>query len=88
MQLVKVYRSKKHTDMYLYVDAVEQFERVPQALRERFGQAVEAMELELTSDRVLARTTAADVLAAIAGQGFYLQLPPEVDPVTGAGRKP
>ena len=83
MQLIKVFRSKKHTDMYLYVDAAEQFERVPQELRKRFGPAVEAMELELTSDRMLARTTAAEVLSAIEGQGFYLQLPPEIDPVTG-----
>ena len=88
MQLVKVFRSKKHTDMYLFVDAHEQFERVPAALRKRFGPAVEAMELELTKERELARATAAEVLAAIAAQGFFLQLPPELDPVTGVSREP
>lgn len=88
MRLVKVFRSQKHGDMYLFVDAVEQFERVPRSLRERFGPAVEAMELELTSDRTLARVAATEVLTAIADQGFYLQLPPQVDPVTGTQRSP
>ena len=86
MRLVKVYRSKRRVDTYLFVDAAEDLSRVPEELVKHFGPAVQAMELELTANRQLARSSAADVLAAIAERGFFLQLPPEVDPVTGAGR--
>lgn len=86
MRVVKVYRSKRRAGTYLFVDAAEDFARVPAELVKHFGPAVEAMELELTVDRPLAQTSAAEVLTEIQERGFYLQLPPEVDPVTGKGR--
>ena len=86
MPLVRVYRSKRRVDTYLFVDAVEDLTRVPEELAKHFGAAVQAMELELTTERELARASAGDVLAAIEEHGFYLQMPPEVDPVTGEER--
>ncbi len=88
MRVVKVYRSKLRQGTYLFVDAQEQFERVPEALARHFGPAVEAMELELTPQRKLANASAVEVLESIESSGFYLQLPPEVDPVTGERRAP
>ncbi len=73
---VAVYRSSRVADMYLFVDAGEGVARVPAALMQRFGRPVEALTMELTVDRKLARASASEVLAAIARQGFYLQLPP------------
>lgn len=80
---VRIYRSSRKQEMYLYVDAREDLARVPQALLGRFGKPVEALSLLLTSDRSLARADAAQVLADIEAQGFYLQLPPS--PEDGSG---
>jgi len=79
MRRVIVYKSVRVADMYLFVDDQEDLERVPAALLTRFGKPVEAMRLELTQERRLSRSDAPAVLAAIAAQGFYLQLPPAID---------
>ena len=79
MRRVIVYKSVRVADMYLFVDDQEDLERVPAALLTRFGKPVEAMRLELTQERRLSRSDAHAVLAAIAAQGFYLQLPPAID---------
>lgn len=78
-RLVSVLRSSRRDDMYLYVDRREGTKRVPVALLELFGAPAHAMDLLLTSERKLARASAADVLAAIRDQGFYLQMPPAGD---------
>ncbi|MFA7097653.1 MAG: YcgL domain-containing protein [Gammaproteobacteria bacterium] len=41
-----------------------------------FGQPERAMELELTPERRLARADAAEVIAKLNENGFYIQLPP------------
>ena len=79
MRHVIVYKSVKVADMYLFVDQNENLERVPPSLLERFGRPVEAMRLELTAERRLARTEAPTVLEAISARGFYLQMPPVID---------
>ncbi|MFW6094678.1 MAG: YcgL domain-containing protein [Pseudomonadota bacterium] len=73
---VRVYRSSRRGEMYLFVDAGEDLDRVPQPLLEHFGRPVEALSLTLTRERRLARADAADVLAAIEADGYYLQMPP------------
>lgn len=78
-RLVIVYRSPKVAEMYLYVNLAEQLERVPEVLLARFGEPVEVMRLALAPERALARVETAAVLEALAGQGFYLQLPPPVE---------
>ncbi len=79
MRHVIVYKSVKVADMYLFVDQQEGLERVPPTLLARFGKPVEAMRLELTPERRLARSEARAVLDAIAIRGFYLQLPPVIE---------
>lgn len=73
---VRVYRSRRKQEMYLYVDAHDGLKRVPEALLERFGTPVEALSMMLTADRRLARADAARVLESIEEEGFYLQMPP------------
>jgi hypothetical protein len=75
-RFVRVYRSSRRQEMYLYVDAGTDLERVPEALLERFGRPVEALSLMLAADRPLARADAARVLECIEEEGFYLQMPP------------
>ncbi len=76
---VKIYRTRRRQDMYLYVDFAEDLQRVPEALLARFGKPIETMSLELTPQRKLARAEAGTVLRNIADAGYYLQMPPGVE---------
>ena len=77
-RLVKVYKSPRQLDLYLYVDFAEDLARVPEALLKRFGEPELALSMKLNSDRKLARAQSVEVLAQIASQGYFLQLPPSV----------
>jgi len=74
--LCEVYKGSREEEMYLFVDRSEGLTRVPEALLTRFGKAALVTTITLTAERRLARADARRVLAAIAEQGYYLQLPP------------
>lgn len=78
-QLCKIYRSSKKEGMYLYVDRVDDLDRIPETLLNSFGKPELAMTIALSPERKLARADVEKVLAAIAEQGFYLQMPPSPD---------
>lgn len=67
--------------MYLYLAQEDGFDCVPEPLRRRFGAPRLVMRLELDAGRRLARVDVARVLEGLRGQGYYLQLPPEIQPV-------
>ncbi len=75
-RFVEIFKSKRKPEMYLYVDRARGLEDVPQDLLGRFGEPERVMTLLLDPERKLARAEATEVLAKIADQGFYLQLPP------------
>ena len=87
-----IYRASTREGMYLYVPANlevdvtvlqqdastgEPLARISDALKRAFGRPTFAMRLELTPERKLARVPVLDVIDALSGQGYYLQLPPE-----------
>jgi len=74
-----VYKSLKKENYYLYVEAGEGLERVPDALLNQFGEVEKALTFELTPDRKLAREDAGQVLSNLESQGYHLQLPPADD---------
>ena len=76
---VKVFKSLKTADTYLYTDKSQNFEDLPSGLRDSFGQYDLVLEMELPFGKKLARADANQVLAAIAVRGFYLQLPATLD---------
>jgi uncharacterized protein YcgL (UPF0745 family) len=76
---VSVFRSSKKADTYVYVRRGFDWEQLPEGLRGLFGQPVHAMDLVMTPERKLARTTGKDVLDAIDDKDFYLQMPEEQD---------
>ena len=78
-QEIKVFKSLKKLDTYLYLDKSQNFEELPNALRDSFGQYELVLEMELSSERKLARADTNQVLSDIALKGFYLQLPPTID---------
>lgn len=75
-EIVRVYRSSKSSETYLYTRKKDDFATLPEALREIFGQPVVVMDLLLTEDKKLARVEAPMVLDGLEEKGFYLQLPP------------
>ena len=78
-QEIKVFKSLKKLDTYLYVDKLQNFEELPSGLRDSFGQYELVLEMELSPERKLARADANQVLSDIALKGFYLQLPPTIE---------
>ena len=76
---VKVLRSKKRDDMYLYLPQDQDYTALPDALRNQFGEAEEFLSFELHEHRSLAVVEAKVVMRAIEEQGFFLQMP--IDPV-------
>ena len=78
-QEIKVFKSLKKLDTYLYVDKLQNFEELPCGLRVSFGEYELVLEMELSPERKLARADAKQVLSDIALKGFYLQLPPTIE---------
>jgi len=78
-EFVSVYRSSKNSDTYLYVRRSQVWDELPEPLRAAFSRPVHVMDLLLTPDRKLARTTGREVLGAIEAKDFYLQMPEEQD---------
>lgn len=79
--LCTIYRSSRENELYVYVDRKDGLSRLPDELLARLGRTTEVMTIKLTVERKLARVKAADVLAGIATKGFYLQLPPDYQPL-------
>ena len=74
-----VYKSLLKPLTFLYVEANTEWESLPEALLESFGEREYVLTLALQADTKLALATATDVLASIEERGFYLQLPPAKD---------
>jgi uncharacterized protein YcgL (UPF0745 family) len=72
-----VYRSSRKAETYLYLAEGRELEDLPEGLRAVLGEPVRVMELELDDTRRLARADVRDVQQALAGQGYFLQMPPE-----------
>ena len=73
---VAVYASARKSDTYLYMAETSALDELPDALQGLLGALRPVITLELTADKVLARTTGAEVLQKIEDDGYYLQLPP------------
>lgn len=74
--LCSVYRSPKKEGMYVYVRKHDGVDQLPETLLKQFGVPGHVMDLLLTPDKKLAQVNVRDVMAGIAAQGFYLQMPP------------
>lgn len=74
--LCAIYRSKAKEGMYLYVPKRDQFEQVPETLRQLFGKPEFVMMFNLTGEKPLVRAKNAEVLQLLTEQGYYLQMPP------------
>ena len=87
MMLCAIYKSRKHLGMYLYVPNKDQFEDVPEILKEKFGKPELVTVLSLDKHEKLAGVDKQKLVAELEEKGFYLQLPPKEDDLFMAHRK-
>lgn len=75
-----VYRSANKDECYLYVNKQRGLECLPEDLRSLFGRPVAVMTMLLKPEKPLARADVKSVIAAVEDKGYYLQMPPPMDP--------
>lgn len=75
-----IYKSSRKEEMYLYLADENGLDEIPEALKQSFGETVFVMELELSAQRQLARADIEAVIQSLKEEGFYLQMPPKLDP--------
>ena len=75
-----VYRSSRRDELYVYLRAKEDFDRLPEALLALLGTPELVMDLVLHKDRKLARAHVPKVMEELRTRGYYLQMPPPPEP--------
>ena len=80
---VTIFKGKQKAGYYLFVSSEDLFADVPPKLLLAFGELEEVMEIEIGENTKLAVVNASDVLASIDSNGYFLQMPQKIDPVTG-----
>ena len=73
--LCYIYRSNKKTGAYLYMARQDDFDCLPDAMRQVFGEPEFSMSLDLTADKKLAQEDIHEVIGKLKSEGYYLQLP-------------
>ena len=76
---VKVLKSRFMPDTYVYLPEEAEPESLPEGLLQQFREAEEFLQFDLDEDRYLAQADPVKVLAALANDGYYVQLPPRDD---------
>ncbi len=76
---VAVYRSSEKEGMYVYMAEQTSLDTLPAPVMKQLGNPEKALEFDLSANRALPNANASEVLASIESQGFYVQMPAEVD---------
>lgn len=76
----KIYRCAKQDEMYLYIHAEKTNDDLPEELIKMVKELTHVIDLELTSERKLAREDVNVVMEKIEEEGYYLQMPPKLTP--------
>ena len=80
-----VYASRRRADTYVWLRRRDQFDDLPDTLRETLGELRFVLEVDLTPEHRLPREDPAEILAHLDGRGWHLQVPPRQD-TTDASR--
>lgn len=78
--LCTIYKGSREEELYLYVAKGNDLSQLPAELMTRLGELNEVMTLALDAGRKLARVKVQNVLTDIEEKGYFLQLPPNIDP--------
>lgn len=79
--LCTIYKGSREEELYLYVARGYDLSQLPTDLMDKMGKLHEVITLTLDVDRKLARVKAKNVLADIEAKGYFLQLPPTINPL-------
>ncbi len=79
--LCTIYKGSQEDELYLYVAKGNDLSQLPEELISRMGDLKEVMTLSLSAGRKLARVKVKNVLDEIETNGYFLQLPPNFDPM-------
>ena len=72
-----IYRCNRKPDMYIYLAEEDDFSNVPKEIFNSLGIITFAMELEIHTDKKLAKENPDKVMENLKENGFHLQLPDE-----------
>ncbi|MGB0135360.1 YcgL domain-containing protein [Dokdonella sp.] len=71
-----VYKSLRKAETYVYLREADGFEVLPAPIAEQLGTLGFVIEIELSSQRKLARENVDAVMINLRSQGYHLQWPP------------
>lgn len=71
-----IYRSKFKTGMYVYLLEKDNFEVLPEDLKNRIGTLEFTFSMTLTESKKLVRVDSKQVMSKLNESGFFLQMPP------------
>lgn len=84
--LCAVYKSQKHEGMYLYVPNKDNFDDVPDVLKDKFGKPELVTILSLDKREKLGSVDKQKLVSELKEKGFYFQMPPKEDDLLMAHR--
>ena len=70
-----IYRSSRKPDTYIYLSDKNDFSKLPKDIVGSLGIIEFAMELDLSTDKKLAKENPAAIIANLKTNGFHIQLP-------------
>lgn len=73
-----VLASDRQPGAYLYLAKANGFAELPAELQQRFGKPRLVLQFDLASKEKLAQVELAEVSRALQEDGWFLQLPPEI----------
>ena len=71
-----VYKSLRRAETYVYLRAADALDVLPAPIAEQLGKLAFVIEIDLSSQRKLARENVDEVMVNLNGQGYHLQFPP------------
>lgn len=71
-----VYKSLRKAETYVFLKSAEKFDVLPGPIAEQLGTLAFVIEIELCSERKLARANVDEVMVNLDAQGYHLQFPP------------
>ncbi|MCH8492386.1 MAG: YcgL domain-containing protein [Idiomarina sp.] len=77
--LVRVLRSPKKADTYLYMPLTAVVSDLPEPLQPLFSPEILVTKLNITPERNLASISGVKLLEHLETEGYYLQIPPPVE---------
>lgn len=73
-----VYKSQRKEETFVYLSVRDDFDCLPEPLREQMGEMTFILEIALTPERRLAREDIAVVRSNLSTRGFHIQFPPQL----------